>query len=99
MYLPVLAYGIVLLLFGSFSLLLSLREDQLKKTLKLQEFLYKQRLYEITILKEIQDKIGYSLDIEHVINTLTGSLKNIFTYSTVSSMMLKDDRIVFKIYL
>jgi hypothetical protein len=54
-----------------------------------KEELEKQRLYQILILKEIQDRIGYSLDTEKIIDVITGSLKYLFPYSTASSIVLK----------
>jgi signal transduction histidine kinase len=69
-----------------------------KSTLKQQE-VDKQKLYQISVLKEIQDKISYSLDIEEVIDIITRSLKNLFPYSTASSMVVKQDKIVFKTYV
>lgn len=59
--------------------------------------LEKQRLYQISILKEIQDKIGYSLDVEKIIDVITGSLKHLLPYSTASSMTIKENRILFKV--
>ena len=49
--------------------------------------LEKQRLYQISILKEIQDKIGYSLDVEKIIDVITGSLK---TSPTLFNCLIND---------
>lgn len=81
--------------------LLFLLAKQRSARLELQkkEEVEKQRLYQILILKEIQDKIGYSLDIEKIIDVITGSLKHLFSYSTASSLLIKNGKMVFKVYL
>lgn len=63
-----------------------------------REKIQKQRVYQISILKEVQDRIGYSLDIEKVTDVITGSLKHLFPYSTASSMVIRDEKIIFKTY-
>ncbi|HSD98333.1 MAG TPA: ATP-binding protein [Patescibacteria group bacterium] len=85
-----------MILFGLLAIYFSFQEERLKKTLKERNILQKRRVYEISILKTIQDRIGYSLDIERIIDTLTGSLKNLFPYSTVSSLVLHEDSAVIK---
>lgn len=84
------------LLFGILAIYFSIREERLKKELQKREVLQKRRLYEISTLRAIQERIGYSLDIERVIDTLTGSLKNLFPYSTASSLLLEENKLVFK---
>src|SRR3990172_9363951 len=66
-----------------------------KKILTKREELQKQKVYQISILKEIQDKIGYSLDIEEVVDVITGSLNNLFPYSASSSLLLREDKLIF----
>lgn len=85
--------------FGVLAVFFSLREDKLKKLLKEHDNKYKHRLYEISILKDIEDKISYSLDIEKVFDVITASLRNLFPYSTASSLLVKDDSLVFKTYV
>lgn len=68
----------------------------MQKELAQREVIQKRRVYEISVLKTIQERIGYSLDIERVIDTLTGSLKNLFPYSTVSSIVIHDNSLVMK---
>jgi signal transduction histidine kinase len=57
----------------------------------------KQKLYQISILKQIQDRIGYSLDIEEIVDVITSSLKHLFPYSTTASIILKQNKLVLKI--
>ncbi len=86
-------------ILGTFAVIFSLKEDHLKKRLREQEEIAKRRIYEISVLRSIQERIGYSLDIERVIDILTGSLKNLFTYSTVSSIVLHENKVVLKTVL
>ena len=94
---PIYASLVTAILFGILTIIFSIREDRAKKAILDREKLEKHRLYEISILKEIQDRIGYSLDIEKVIDVITGSLKDLFLYSSVSSLVIKDSHLVFKI--
>lgn len=87
------------LFFGTIAVFLSFREGETRKLLQEREEKHRQQLYQITILKEIQDRIGYELDLEKVVDVITASLRNLFSYSTASSLLLKEDRLVFKTYL
>lgn len=83
-------------LFGVVLLLLGIRYHRLKKEIQAQDEKNKHRLYEVAVLKEIQDRIGYSLDIAKVTEVITGSLKYLFPYSTASSIVITQDKLIFK---
>ena len=83
-------------MFGLAALLLAILQMRLKRRLVGEDAKNKHRLYEIVVLKEIQDRIGYSLDIEKVTDVITGSLKHLFPYSTASSMVITQDHLIFK---
>lgn len=87
------------ILFGVISVFLSKKERSAKRELIDRERNQKQRLYEIAILKEIQERIGYELNVEKVIDVITGSLRNLFPYSTSSSLFVEKDKLVFKTYV
>jgi len=74
-----------------------IKQRQTRLEIEKKSNLEKQRLYQISILKEVQDKIGYSLDVEKIIDVITGSLKHLLPYSTASSMVIKENKIVFKV--
>jgi len=74
-------------------------EKRKRNAISKQQAIEKQKLYQISVLKEIQDKISYSLDIEEIIDIITKSLKNLFPYSTASSIVVKEDRLIFKTYV
>lgn len=90
---------ISIFIFGLATIYLSIKEEATRKQLKEQDETQKQKIYQISILKEIQDRIGYSLDVEKVIDVITGTLRNLFSYSTASSMIVKDNALIFKTYL
>lgn len=96
MNLPELLFLLVLIVFGGTAVFFSHKEEKTKKLLKENEEKYKQRLYQLSILKEIQDRIGYELDLEKVVDVIIRSLSNLFPYSTVSSLILKQNRMIFK---
>jgi signal transduction histidine kinase len=73
------------------------KQKKQNQEIQARESLERQRLYQISILKQIQDKIGYSLDIEEIVDVITGSLKHLFPYSTVASILMKKDKLVLKI--
>ncbi len=77
--------------------LLTIKQRQKNREIQERESLEKQRLYQISILKQIQDKIGYSLDIEEIVGVITGSLKHLFPYSTAASIIMKENKLVLKI--
>jgi len=87
------------IVFGVIAIIFSMREEKAIKKLVENEVRQKQRLYEITMLKEVQDRIGYSLDVEKVVEVITGSLDALLKYSTVSALIVKDDTLVFKIHM
>ena len=87
------------LAFGTAAVIFSMREERAIKKLVENEAKQKQRLYEITILKEIQDRIGYSLDVEKVVDVITTSLDGLLRYSSVSAILIKNDKLLFKTHL
>ena len=48
-----------------------------------------QKVYEIAVLKEIGDRIGYSLDATKIVEIISGSLGQLLPYSTVSYMIMR----------
>ncbi len=56
-------------------------------------------MYELAILKELGDRVGYSLNIQNIIDIITGSLHQFIDYSAVSYMLLEPEEIIFKVHL
>ncbi len=98
--LPILILSITTtLIFGGISIYLSFREEKTRQKLLQESFQEKRKSYEISILKSLQDKIGYSLNIEQVADTLISSLGNLCSYSVVSSLVILNDKAIFKSYV
>lgn len=77
-----------------------LRERALAKgaTTKSQEL--QQRMYQIQVLQEITERIGYTLDTSKVIEIVTGSIGYLLKYDTVSFMLFADPKsIIFKCHV
>jgi signal transduction histidine kinase len=86
-------------LFALTSLVLFLRHRENTLTIAKQEASERQKLYELSILKQVQDKIGYSLDIEYITEVIIASLKHLFPYSTASSMVIKDGKLMLRTHI
>jgi PAS domain S-box-containing protein len=68
-----------------------MRQSLMKKELEMQR-----RMYEVSILKELGERIGYSLNVQKIVDVITGSLRRLLPYSTVSYMLLGDEgRMIF----
>lgn len=93
------AWLILTTLFDFLAIFLIINHFKNRKKLSEREEAQKQKVYQISILKEIQDRISYSLDIEEIVDVIIGSLRHLFSYSTASSLILKDEQIIFKTYV
>ncbi|MDE2025809.1 MAG: GAF domain-containing sensor histidine kinase [Patescibacteria group bacterium] len=83
--------------FGLMAITLSIKAGNATRELEERDESKRRKLYEASVLKTVQDRIGYSLDVEHVTDAMLTSLKNLFPYSTVSAISVHDDRLIFKI--
>jgi NtrC-family two-component system sensor histidine kinase KinB len=69
---------------------------RMHKSLKIKELEMKRRMYEVSILKELGDRIGYSLNVQKIVEVVTSSLGKLLEYSTVSYLIVGEEgRIVF----
>lgn len=73
-----------------------LEKGYLLTNLELREKELQRRMYELSILKELGDRIGYSLNVEKIVDIITSSLVKLLDYSVVSYMLLKPDKVQFK---
>ena len=96
MNLPILTAILSTLFFGILAIYSSIREEKLKRILKEKDKKYQHKLYETAILEQIQNRIGYSLDTEKVTDVITGSIENLFVFSTTSSLVIKNGKLIFK---
>lgn len=76
-----------------------LKDRKAKFALQKREQDISRRMYELAILKELGDRIGYSLDVQQIIDIITSSLHQFIEYDAVSYMLLEPEAIIFKIHL
>lgn len=79
------------LLFLVFYFYLSLKKRE-KEILKEREESTR-RLYELAILKELGERVGYSLDVEEILQIITGSLKQFIDYTAVGYVVLTPEKV------
>ncbi|MFA6551386.1 MAG: ATP-binding protein [Patescibacteria group bacterium] len=59
----------------------------------------KRKVYELAILKELGERVGYSLNIPNIAEIICGSLNQFIKFSAVASMVVEGEKIIFKIHL
>ena len=59
----------------------------------------KRKVYELAILKELGERVGYSLNIPNIVEIICGSLNQFIKFSAVASMVVGGEKIIFKIHL
>ncbi|MDQ3018378.1 MAG: ATP-binding protein, partial [bacterium] len=65
-----------------------------------ESFELQQKIYQIQVLQEIGERIGYTLDSSKIIEIVTGSIGSLLEYETVSFMLYnQSDSIVFKCHV
>lgn len=78
----------------------SLRERRFLRQEAGQSLELQQKVYQAQVLKEIGERIGYSLDTAKIVDIITSSLGNLLDYDTVSYMVLEPDgKVVFKCHV
>ncbi len=78
----------------------SLRERKYLRQEAGQSLELQQKVYQAEVLKEIGERIGYSLDTNKIVDIITSSLGNLLEYDTVSYMVLVDGgKAVFKCHV
>ena len=87
------------IIFGIIAVLLSIEGDRKKKLFLKEKELQENKIKKLAILKNIKDKISYSLDIQKAIDIVMENLRSLFPYSTASCMVLKDKNIILKAFV
>src|ERR1035437_9441366 len=57
------------------------------------------KMYELAILKELGDRVGYSLDVHEIIDVITGSLHQFIDYCAVSYVLIEPEKLLFRVHL
>ncbi len=78
--------------------------QKMRRSLLAREQEMIRRMYQLSILRELGERIGYSLKIHKIVEIIASSLRRMLEYSTVSYMLLKTSpegkqRIIFNINL
>ncbi len=60
---------------------------------------YRHRIQELSILRELSERIGYSLDMQNIVEVITGSLGKLLDYSSISYLLWEGDKVVFRCHL
>lgn len=81
------------------SVYLGIKGFRAKGVLEKREKDISRRMYELAILKELGDRIGYSLNVQQIIDIITNSLHQFIEYSAVSYMILEPEKVIFKMHL
>ncbi len=59
-----------------------------------------QKMYQVQVLQEINERIGYTLDTSKIIEIVTGSIGYLLQYETVSFMVFSDPKnVIFKCHV
>lgn len=92
--------GVSFELVGLGCVVLALWQSQkLRVVLRKKEEEVGRKMYELAILKELGERIGYSLNVQQIIDIITGSLRQFMEYSVVSYMFLEPEKILFRVDL
>lgn len=81
------------------SAFLLLKDRRDKKVIEKREQDISRRMYELAILKELGDRVGYSLDVQQIVDIITSSLHQFIEYAAVSYMLLEPEKVMFKMHL
>ncbi len=95
-----LFFVLTTILFVTLSTYFAFKYERKVKDFNLQERDIQRRVYELTILNQITEKIGYSLDIESIAESIALTVEDLFELSTVSyAIRGKENTITIKSYL
>ena len=90
---------VITLVAVGISVYFAVKDYKAKGVLEKREKDVSRRMYELAILKELGDRIGYSLNVQQIIDVITNSLHQFIEYSAVSYMLLEPEKVIFKMHL
>ena len=93
--LPIIIAIFSMLVFAVMAIIFSVQEQQALRLAKKRAGENRQPTYEAAVLRQVQDSFGYSLNIEKITDILTGNLINLMPYSSVSTLLLKNNNLIF----
>lgn len=86
---------VVLLLIFYFYKSLKLKNSEIEK----ERAEAARRIYELAILKELGERAGYSLNLEEILQIITGSLRQFIEYSAVAYVVIKPEQLKLNMHL
>lgn len=87
-------FALTTAIFAAIATYFSYREEKKTKEIRDQQKEIQRRIYELNLLSEITEKIGYSLNIENIAETIAISVENLFDLSTVSYAIIDRDKAI-----
>ncbi len=96
-WIPILATLCFLAISASVFELFALRKAKAYLTKRESEL--EAKIYEIAILKELGERIGYSLNTRKIVEIITGSLGQFIDYSAVSYLLIEPQSLLFHSHL
>ncbi|MFH1565878.1 MAG: ATP-binding protein [bacterium] len=87
------AISLASLLFARYS---EIKNQILKEEFAKKHTLFLRKLYELSVLQEIEKRIGYSLNIQKICEIITSSIGDLVKFSSVSYAILDEDKIIFR---
>lgn len=83
----------------SLSVFIFFIKKQSTRKLEQREKTLEHKFFELAVLKELDERIGYSLNIQKIIDVIIGSLKQLIDYTAVSYLLFEQDHLIFKCHL
>ncbi len=87
-------FALTSILFVSLAAYFAFRFERKIKESKEQEKDIQRKIYELNLLSEITEKIGYSLSIESIAKTIALTVEDLFDLSTVSYAIIEPGQII-----
>ncbi|MDP3970627.1 MAG: hypothetical protein Q8P90_02915, partial [bacterium] len=73
--------------------------NQYKLAIDKQEIEYNHRVYELSVLRQLSERIGYTFDVKKISDVIIGSLSKFIEFKTVSYMIVEPDGVLLNIHL
>lgn len=97
-YLLIIDFAMLAVVIAGY-LVASMRERKILRSEAAQSLELQQKVYQAQVLKEINERIGYSLDTNKIVDIIISSLGNLLDYDTVSYMVVEESGVVFKCHV
>ena len=85
--------------FGLAAIYLSYREEKVKKELEEKNKELGRKVYELSISREVFDKIGYSLNVRNVAESIASTAESHFKLTTISYAVRENDKLIVRTFM